>query len=162
MADPILPGLTGRRAPRETLAARAKEASPLLAVVGTIATAVTVAGLGFVQSCTAQEQAAAAAAQANVTQKGQVKADVELDSAYRDLADQVQLLGDSIATLTQSATEQGKRVELLETIVKAGLGNAARKLQPEESIAPDVDVKEVTAPLPASPAASVNNRRQKP
>ncbi len=100
-----------------------------------------------------------------MAQSGQVKADVELDAAYKALADQVTILGAAAASLAAASKEQAERVEKLEGVVKAGLAGTAagKRFQPaEDRAAPDVDVEDVTAPLPASPAAAANNRRQKP
>lgn len=164
-ADSPPPGVP-RRSKSETLAARARENSPILAAIGTMTAAALFALAGYVQSCIAQQQAGVATAQATVAQSGQVRADVELDAAYKALADQVGVLGAAAAALAQSSRDQAERLEQLEGVVKAGLAGTAagRKFQPgEPAAAPDVDVDEVTAQLPASPAAAAATpARRKP
>lgn len=163
MVEGMPPGVPGfpRRHKPPTLAARAKEASPLLAAAGTLAVAVCVALAGYVQSCAAQQQAATAAAQSRVTQTGQAKADVELDAAYQAIATKLDAVAGSVGELARMSGEQGRRIEMLETVVKSGLSGtpAGRRFQPAvESAAPDLQLDDVIEPLPASPAAAARRK----
>lgn len=143
-----------RRQPRETLGVRVQRNSAILTAAVTLGVALASALAAKVESCTAQ-------AQSTATQSRQVEADVELDAAYKAIADKVDAQAAAIEALTKTATEQGDRFELLEAVVKAGLANtpAGKKFQPGESAAPDVELKDVTEPLPASPAAAAAIRR---
>lgn len=152
-----------RRQPRETISAQIRENRPLVVFGSAVGAALAAGLIAFFQSCTAKDQAGAAAAQATVAQSSQVEADVKLDAAYKAIADQVEVLGQAAAALAQSSKDQAERLEQLEVVVKAGLAgtSAGRKFQPGESApAPDVDVEEVTAQLPASPAAAAATRRK--
>lgn len=148
------------RQKRETLASRAKENSPLVVAASSIAVAVVTSLVARCESRDAREQAASASAQATVTQDGQARADVELDAAYQAIAAKLEATGASVEELARLSREQAARIELLESVVKSGLGNTAagRKFQPAEPAEPDLPLEEVTEPLPASPAAAARRK----